>query len=318
MAGVEGIIHNNVKLPADMINWLKHHEIDRERWDNCIKDSNRVKPYGFSWYLDIMAPGWEALTDDDYDSVFPVPGFKKYGFQYIATPIFLQQLGAFSPDKPIQKAINEFIEYMPDFYKLIDLCVGQRIDNDRYKVTLKTNYELDLSKPYEKLWEGFSNHCKRNIIKSGKKKPEIVQDITTDELIELFKSNKGSEIKGIKPRDYQRLNTLMNFCIKNKKGRITGVRASKKRLIYGIFMVEIKGNKTMLLVVNTPQSREKRIGYYVVNELIKESASTRTILDFAGSSIPSIASFMESFGSVNVPFYRIYRNRLTWPVRMFK
>jgi hypothetical protein len=33
---------------------------------------------------------------------------------------------------------------MPDFYKLIDLCVGQRIDNDHYKVTLKANYELDL------------------------------------------------------------------------------------------------------------------------------------------------------------------------------
>jgi hypothetical protein len=27
---------------------------------------------------------------------------------------------------------------------------------------------------------------------------------------------------------------------------------------------------------------------------------------------------MESFGSVNVPFYRIYRNLLPWPIRMFK
>jgi len=72
------------------------------------------------------------------------------------------------------------------------------------------------------------------------------------------------------------------------------------------------------LVVNTNESREKRTGYFIVNELIKELAGTKTILDFAGSSIPSIASFMESFGSINVPFYRIYRNRLIWPVRMFK
>jgi hypothetical protein len=106
--------------------------------------------------------------------------------------------------------------------------------------------------------------------------------------------------------------------VKNKKGRIIGVRASKKRLIYGNFLVEIKGSKTMLFVVNTPESRERRTGYYVVDELIKESAGTKTILDFAGSSIPSIAAFMESFGSKNVPFYRIYRNRLPWPIRMFK
>ncbi len=74
----------------------------------------------------------------------------------------------------------------------------------------------------------------------------------------------------------------------------------------------------MLFVVNTPESREKRLGYYFINELIKESAGTKTILDFAGSSIPSIATFMESFGSINVPFYRIYRNRLPWPIRMLK
>jgi hypothetical protein len=301
-----------------MIVYHKNNEIDREQWDNCIKNSPGVKPYAYSWYLDLMAPGWEALVDDDYDSVFPVPGFSRFGIQYVATPQFLQQLGAFSPDKSASKALIEFLDYIPDIYRLIDLCVGHKIDFDRYKVTEKVNLELDLSKPYEKIWDNFSHHCKRNIEASVKKKPELVSDISPDEIIDLFIRNKGQEIRGIKMRDYQRLKNLMNFCLKNKKGRIIGVRAAKKTLIFGIFLIETQGNKTLLFVVNTPQSRERRIGYYVVNELIKNHASTRTILDFAGSSIPSIASFMESFGCVNVPFYRIYRNRLFWPVRMMK
>ncbi|MGA1977187.1 MAG: hypothetical protein ABSG89_04950 [Bacteroidales bacterium] len=301
-----------------MINYLLHNEIDREQWNDCVKDSPLVKPYAFSWYLDIMAPGWEALVDDDYDAVFPLPGFKKFGIKYVATPVFLQQLGVFSPDKPLQKSLNEFIDYMPDFYRLVDLCVGQRAGNDRFKVTLKANYELDLSMPYEKLWNNFSKHCKRNIERSGKKKPVLVPDVTADELIDLFTGNKGQEISGIKARDYQRLKNLINFCLRNRKGRIIGVRSSKKKLIYGAFLIEIKGSITMLFVVNTPASREKRIGYYVVNEIIREFSSTKTLLDFAGSSIPSVASFMESFGSRNVPFYRIYRNRLPWPVRILK
>lgn len=301
-----------------MIVWLRHNEIDREQWDNCIKDSPHSKPYGFSWYLDIMCPEWEGLVDDDYDSVFPIPCSSKYRIQYIATPIFVQQLGAYSPDKNLRKAENEFIEYLPDFYRLIDLCVGEGIENDDYKVTLKANYELDLSKPYPKLWDNFSAHCRRNIEKSAKKKPVIVHDIKPEELINLFIENKGGEIKGIKSRDYKRLGDLMNFCLKNGKGRILGVRSGKNKILYGVFLVEVKGIKTMPLVVNTPQSREKRLGYYVLNEIIKESASTKTILDFAGSSIPSIAAFMESFGSKNVPFYRIYRNRLPWPVRLLK
>jgi hypothetical protein len=261
-----------------------------------------------------MSPGWQALVEDDYDSVFPVPGFKRYGIQYIATPIFLQQLGTFSPDKPEADVINEFIEYIPDFYKLIDLSIGQKIDFAGYKVTEKANFELDLSKPYERLWEGFSAHCIRNIEASGK----IISSILPEEIIDLFLTNKGKDIKGIRQRNYDRLRNLMNFCLENNKGSIIGVRDAKKKLIYGMFLVETEGNITMLLVVNTPESRKRRTGYFVVNELIRTNSKTKTILDFAGSSIPSIASFMESFGSVNAPYYRIYRNRLLWPVRIMK
>jgi len=301
-----------------MIVYHKNNEIDREQWDNCVKNSPGVKPYGYSWYLDLVAPGWEALVDDDYDSVFPIPCSRRFGIDYVATPIFIQQLGAFSPDKPASGSLIEFLDYMPDIYRLVDLSVGQEISINGYKVTEKANFELDLSDEYDLIWERFSNHCRRNIEAAAKKRPELVSDVKPDEIVDLFIRNRGKEIPGIKPRDYQRLKNLMNFCLKNKKGRIIGVRATKKRLIYGIFIVETPGNKTLLFVVNTPQSRERRIGYFIVNEIIKSNASTSTIIDFAGSSIPSVASFMESFGSVNVPYYRIYRNRLFWPVRMMK
>jgi len=301
-----------------MIVYLKNEEIDRDQWNACIESSHELKPYAYSWYLDHMAPGWQALVDDDYDSVFPLPGFSRFGIRYIATPVFLQQLGAYSPDKPSPDMLNEFLDYLPGFYKLIDLCVGQNVEHEGFKITEKSNFELDLSRPYDLIYEKFSNHCKRNIQSSSKKPPHIVTDITPEQIIDLFARNKGKEIKSIKPRDYQRLLNLMKYCIKNQKGRIIGAKTGRKELIYGTFIIETRVNKTMQLVVNTPQSREKRVGYYVVNEIIKEFASTHSRLDFAGSSIPSIASFMESFGSVRVPFYRIYQNKLFWPVRIMK
>ena len=304
--------------PEAMIVYHKNNEIDKEQWDNCIKNTPRTKPYAFSWYLDIMSPGWQALVDDDYDSVFPVPGFSRFGIQYIATPVFLQQLGAFSPDKPGSVAIREFLEYMPDFFKFIDLCIGQNITAEGYKVTERVNFELDLSRPYETIFQNFSDHCRRNIKSSLKKNPEVVTNITPDEIINVFIENKGKEINGIKTRDYQHLKTLMNFCKINKKGRLIGVRDGRKKLIFGIFLIEIPGIKTILFVANTHQSRERRIGYFVINELIKDFSSTKTRLDFAGSSIPSVASFYESFGCDKVPFYRIFRNKLIWPIRMLK
>lgn len=301
-----------------MIVYLTNNEIDREQWDTCISNSHTIKPYGYSWFLDCMSPGWQALADDDYDSVFPLPGFSRFGIRYLATPVFIQQLGAFSPDKPSPDMLNEFLEYLPSFYRLVDLCVGQKVEYEGFRITEKVNFELDLSKPYEKLRENFSTHCKRNIDSASKKKPHLSEDVTPEQLIDLFIQNKGKEIKGIKSRDYKRLSDLMNYCLENKKGRIIAVKSGIKNIIYGSFIVETKGNKTMLFVVNTQKSREKRIGYYVVNEIIREFSSTHTTLDFAGSSIPSIASFMESFGSVKIPFYRICQNRLFWPARLLK
>jgi hypothetical protein len=301
-----------------MIAYYKNNEIDRVQWDSCVKNSPGVKPYAYSWYLDIMVPGWEALVDDDYDSVFPVPCNSLFGLQYVSTPVFLQQLGAFSPDKSPSNAINEFLDYMPGFYKLIDLGIGQETKHEGFKVTEKVNYELDLTKSYEKIWENFSPVCRKNIEASAKKKPELVTDITPDEILDLFIRNKEKEIRGIKLGEYERLKTLVNFCLKNKKGKIIGVRAGKKKLIFGIFIIETNGNKTLLFAVNTPQSRERHIDYFVINELIRTHSSSRTKIDFAGSPVPSIASFIQSFGSAVVPYYRIYRNRLLWPARMIK
>ena len=74
-----------------MIVHLKHHQIDKTKWDNCIDVYPNGMVYAYSWYLDIMAPGWQALIDDDYKAIFPVTGFKRFGIQYIAIPIFLPQ-----------------------------------------------------------------------------------------------------------------------------------------------------------------------------------------------------------------------------------
>jgi hypothetical protein len=299
-----------------MIGYLKNNEIDREQWDDCIKKTHRPKPYAYSWFLDIMAPGWEALIDDDYNSVFPIPAFRKFGVQYVSTPAFLQQLGAFSPDKPASAAIVEFLEFFPEFFKLIDLCIGQEAEYKGFKVTERDNFELDLTKPYENLRDKFSADCIRNIESGHKRRPEMVTDIRTEELLDLYLDNKDNSQPKVKSFAIQRIKNLINFCIKNKKGKIYGVRSAHKRPIIAIFIIETHGNKTMLLTAGTPEASSKHLGYFVVNEIIKTYAATRTTLDFAGVSVPFIDSFMDAFGCDDVPYYRIYRNRLFWPGRI--
>jgi hypothetical protein len=301
-----------------MIVYFKNNEIDRDKWNSCIKASRCYKPYALSWYLDIMAPGWEALVDDDYDAVFPIPGFNRFGINYITTPAFLQQLGAYSPDTPETPMIHEFIDFMPEFYKLIDLNIGQKINYHGYRVTERVNLELDLITSYDTLRNNYSSDCRRNVTIASKKKFEINPDITPDEIIYLFRQSRNSDLKSIKDNDYIKLRRLMHYCIQNKKGRILGVKSQKKGLLFGVFMVETPENITLLFTAGTPESRNSRIEYFFVDEIIRKFSGTKRKLDFAGLSIPALTSFMESFGCINVPYYHIYRNRLLWPVSLLK
>lgn len=301
-----------------MIIYLKNREIDREQWDNCLKNSGCRRPWPYSWYLDIMSPGWEALVDDDYDSVFPIPSRQRFGIKYIVTPAFVSRLGAYSPDKPSGEVINEFLQYLPDFYKYIDLEIDKRPEQDRFRLTEKIYYDLDLSGPYDRIYENFSPQCKRNIESALKKGIEVTTEIRPDELIDLFLIDRKIRIKGILASDYQRLRDLMKFCIINRKGKIIGVRDGRKKLLSGIFFIEMKGSSTIVFEVNTPKSIEKRLGYFTLNHIIKESSGSHNVIDFSGYILPSSAVFLESFGAKPSVYFRIYRNRLMWPVPVLK
>ncbi|MBK8472915.1 MAG: hypothetical protein IPL33_12555 [Sphingobacteriales bacterium] len=58
--------------PNPAIRYVAHADIDRLRWDDAITRAANSLPYAYSWYLDIVAPHWDALVTDDYSAVMPL------------------------------------------------------------------------------------------------------------------------------------------------------------------------------------------------------------------------------------------------------
>jgi hypothetical protein len=301
-----------------MITYLTNREIDRSRWDSCLAEVPGIKPYALSWYLDLISPGWDALVDDDYCSLFPLPRSKKFGYNYLATPVFLQQLGLFTPDGDRRKIASEFISFMPEFYRLIDLSIAQEVKPPGYTVTPRFNFELHLDDPYETIWINYMSDCRRNINIARRYPQEIVEDVRPHEVISLFRNNIGKRAGVIRDVSYHRLHSLMDHCVQTDKGRILGVRSPKGKLLWGMFAIDTPGRKTLLFTAGSRKSRELRTAYLVIDHIIKTNAATGTVIDFAGSSVPSIAIFMKSFGGEQTTYWRLYRNTLPWPARLFR
>jgi hypothetical protein len=298
-----------------MIVYLKNTEIDREHWDTCLKNSGVGKPYPYSWYLDIMAPGWEALIDDDYDSLFPVPAREILGLKFTTTPVFVQQLGAYSPDKPAISALTEFLDYMPEIFRVTDLSIGQKTDYPGYWIRERQNYVINLSYTYGTLAGRFTPDCRSIILSGTRKKIMVVSDVTPEEMTGLCIANRKLSGVNAGKADYEKLGKLMKHCLKTKKGRILGVRTYGRKLIYGIFLIHLHGSITVIAEAHTPRSIERNLSYHVINGIIKEHSASMKILDLAGASLKSSTPAGIMFGGMAIPYYRICRNRILWPFR---
>ena len=102
-----------------MIKLLRHNEINKVRWDECVKKSFNGNVYALSWYLDIVHRNWDALVENDYERVMPLTSSKKFGLSYMFQPFFVQQLGVFSSTQLSQETVDNFIKAIPEEYRLI-------------------------------------------------------------------------------------------------------------------------------------------------------------------------------------------------------
>ena len=108
--------------------YLKHTEIDKVKWDDCVLNSQNHLPYCYSWYLDIVSPGWDALISNDYEFIFPLTHRRKAGINYLFQPYFTQQLGLFSKNAFEQKTVTAFLSAIPEHFKFIEINLNTKFE----------------------------------------------------------------------------------------------------------------------------------------------------------------------------------------------
>ena len=80
-----------------MIKRLKYEEVDWQKYQNCLEQSEQYIFFAEKKYLDLLLhQNWEILVDNDYEAVMPIPLAKKWGFTFVVMPLQTQQLGVFS------------------------------------------------------------------------------------------------------------------------------------------------------------------------------------------------------------------------------
>ncbi len=297
-----------------MIVYLKHTEIDKKKWDDCIRQSFNGNVYACSWYLDLVHEDWEALVEDDYQRVMPLTLKKKFGITYYYQPFFTQQFGVFSISILNPDIINEFINSIPQHVKLIDVNFNSfnKLNKGKYQLILNNNYLLDLINEYPKLASKYSNNTKRNLKKGLKSNLTFMKGVKPENVIRLFRSNRGSGISKWDDRNYIVIQRLMYSAIHKGMGFTCGVYTEHNELCAAAFFLKNNNRLIFLFSGSDEVARGNGAMTFLIDTVIRSNSPGGRILDFEGSNNENLARFYKGFGAKKTTYTRLKMNRLNY------
>jgi len=301
------------QIKFEMIRYLTHDEIDKARWDQCLESAVNRRIYAFSWYLDIVSPGWEALVKDDYSALFPLTHFRKWSVRYLAQPFFAQQLGIFSAENPTAEMVSDFILHIPDQFRFVEIHLNSQNSLPELpgEQTARTNYELDLHVRYEALLQNFSTNARRNIRK-GKEAGNVPDhNMMPQQLVALFRDNFGVKEGKLHEQDYAKIVKLIRFCVENQKGFVVGSGIPGQPVSSGAFFLFDHTRVYFLFAASAPEARKSGSMYHLINQFITDYAGSDLILDFEGGNDPELGRFYKGFGALATAYPMIRINRLS-------
>jgi len=280
------------------IRYLKNKEIDKNRWDKLIDESPNGKVYAYSWYLDVLAENcWDALILGDYEYVMPLPWRRKFGIYYIYTPFFVQQLGIFSKQEIPNDLYLEFFKNIPAKFRFVNLCVNldSGISQKNIKTyKIRTNYVLDIDKPYEEIRKGYTPAAKRKL---NKDQGYILKETNDyEKIISDYRISVGPVVP-MKDVDYKRLEKLVSLAF--KKGCLFACHLENNvgETLASCFFLMSHGRSYYFFGSQSQTGREMQATHFLVDKFIERFCQQIKIFDFCGSDLPGVAEFIKKWGA---------------------
>lgn len=295
------------------IRYIRHDEIDREKWDACVSGAVNGQVYAWTWYLDAVSPEWDALVYQDYEAIMPLSHRKKWGIPYLYRPLLSQQQGVFSRNLELTAQADDFLHAIPGRFRLAEITLNKynQTGQGPYSCRALTTYELDLVSPYEDLRKAYKKNTQRNLAQSEKRELNMDWSPEAEELIRLLwnDAGKGSEILR-SPQNLKSLHRLISALKHHQAGTLAGVRDAHGTLQAAALFAYSHQKWYYLVPASTSEGKEARAQFFLIDQFIRKEAGKALTLDFEGSEIPGVARFYSGFGAQPCTYCFIRINRL--------
>ncbi len=275
-----------------MIKRLKYEEIDWQKYQNCLEQSEQYIFFAEKKYLDLLLhQNWEILVDDDYEAVMPIPLAKKWGFTFVVMPLQTQQLGIFS-EKDTPELNESFLAFFQQNYKVFYYAFNAK---NEFTTLLKTrkNYKL-FAEDYENIKKKYSIHRRRNVriteVLQDKIKFTEVENLNHSE--SFFTENViGFSNFSLKKRAFENMkNFLSQNLLKVYELYFDGKLASQA------YLIESEKEDFLVNFINDKKFSKHNLSSIILDQIFRKNIEKKDF-NFHGSNISEIAEFYRRFGA---------------------
>ncbi|MEG0761161.1 hypothetical protein [Chryseobacterium sp.] len=282
-----------------MIRRLKYHEIDFEKYTQCLESSAQRKYSATRQFLDISSDKkWELLVYGDYEAVMPVPYVFKSKIKIVHNPMLCQQLGIFSKEDNVE--INElFLNFLEKNY-LIRIYSFNEFNHFKTSLKSKKNYLIPPN-DYETVYGKYSPKRKRKL----RLDEEVVMN---SEIKNISFSQAESFIKenflgADKEEDIDLFISIFKNMFEANCLNFSAFYLNKK--IINIVVTYFDNLTVALLGTFNDKESVKISGASVLIDKSIEVNISKKIFDFEGSELPNVEEFFRGFRPELRPYHLI-------------
>lgn len=305
------------------VQYLAHTCINKPEWDALITQSPQRQVYALSWYLDVVAPDWDAVVMLDeqgkYKAVMPVPWRKKLGIRYVQQPLFCQQLGIYTSAESINEAIfRQFLAVLHHKYLYI-ISLGFNTDNTvllqlgQEGVSRNYTLYLDLTVGYEQLYRSYTRDRKMNLKRAQKAQLQIIESNNLEPLISFFKEETANRIYGGVAEDaYEQLRQLYQQL--TQRGLCSLLYTSDAAGLKNAGCLFIIWQGKIIYIYNAAAGFGRKLNgrTLLLDHIIRKYSGQPYVLDFESpdDAEPDIVHFYKSFGTYEAAIPLLHYNHL--------
>lgn len=282
--------------------------------------------YALSFYLDIVAPNWSALVEEEannYLTVIPLTTQAKYTITFLHQPLFCQQLGIFSTKSAISETevniiFNSLFQKYPfaSHYHFNTQNTKQlhKQQGSNYQISTSHTHHLSLAKPYQSIYQNYSLDRKKNLKRAQKANLTIVESKDINPLLQMFEKDIAHKIKGgVDSYAYDYLKRIYQELDKRNLCKLLYTQTPQGAIHAGALFAFHRNQIIYLFNAAFAYARKENGRMYLIDNILKTYANTDYIFDFESPEIESIAYFYKSFGAEAVSYPILHYNHLpTW------